>query len=279
MAGKTGKDKALANERFFYLDEAGDFTLFNKRGAVIVGSEGVSRTLMLGVAELPDGRAAAVALDSLRSGLLSDPYFKNVPSMDPTRGKTALYFHAKDDLPEVRREVIKLLPTFGAKIHVAIRRKEDLVLAARIVHSRGSRLTDGEIYDDLVKRLLKNLLHKAEHNTIVFARRGKADRRQSLEAAISRAKTNFNSTWRTEHDRPTNVVVGDPWDHAGLQVADYYLWALQRLFEKGEDRFFAALAPGYRLIMDLDDKRQRPYGEWYSATHPLTLEKIKPLVG
>jgi hypothetical protein len=61
---------------------------------------------------------------------------------------------------------------------------------------------------------------------------------------------------------------------AGLQVVDYYLWALQRLYEREEDQFFKPLAQKYRLIMDLDDKRNKGYGEWYSDRNPLTLEKL-----
>ena len=66
-----------------------------------------------------------------------------------------------------------------------------------------------------------------------------------------------------------------PREHAGLQVIDYYLWALQRLCECGEDRYFELLRPNYRLIMDLDDKRRHRYGEWYSDSNPLTLRRMK----
>ncbi|MGH9854925.1 MAG: DUF3800 domain-containing protein, partial [Blastocatellia bacterium] len=59
----------------------------------------------------------------------------------------------------------------------------------------------------------------------------------------------------------------------------YYLWALHRLCEKGEERFFAALADGYKLVMDLDDKRNSGNGEWYSESNPLSLEKIAPVAG
>jgi hypothetical protein len=58
---------------------------------------------------------------------------------------------------------------------------------------------------------------------------------------------------------------------------DYFLWALQRLYERREERFFLLLAPQYRLVMDLDDNRRRPYGEWYSDYNPLSLEKIEPV--
>ncbi len=234
---------------------------------------------MLAAVQIPDLNTTHTKLEELRSALLSDPYFKDVPSMQPEAGKTGRFFHAKDDLPEVRREVFRLLPTFGAKVHVAIRRKEVLVAQARFAHSRGSKLKSEDIYDDLVKRLFKNLLHKADINQIYFARRGKAERREALEGAILKAKRNFNERWGTLHDRPTRLTAANPWEHAGLQVADYFLWAVQRLFERGEDRFFASIAPSYRIIMDIDDDRHKPYGEWYSDSNPLRLEKIKPLVG
>jgi hypothetical protein len=31
--------------------------------------------------------------------------------------------------------------------------------------------------------------------------------------------------------------------------------------------------------MDIDDKRNKGYGEWYSEKNPLRLEKIKPVTG
>ena len=118
----------------YYVDEAGDLTLFNKRGHMIVGKEGVSRVFMVGVAYLPDPKLAHHKLEQLRTELLGDSYFKDVPSMQPEENKTAICFHAKDDLPEVRREVFKLLPEFGAKVQVAIKRKEYLVKTARLLH-------------------------------------------------------------------------------------------------------------------------------------------------
>jgi len=51
------------------------------------------------------------------------------------------------------------------------------------------------------------------------------------------------------------------------------------MFERGEDRFFHLLATGYRLVMDLDDTRNKPYGEWYSASNPLEMKRIKPVAG
>lgn len=270
--------KAREGTKFYFVDEAGDTTLFNARGVAIVGREGVSRTFMVGVADVPDPVGARSALDALRADLLSRPYFKGVPSMSPQAGKTAACFHAKDDLPEVRWEVFKLLPTLGVKVQAVIRRKDTLVGEARFLLSRGGRLSEGDIYDDLVKRLFKNLLCRAEMHSVCFARRGKSDRQEALTGALQRAKHNFQRRWKKKHvDPPFAIRSSVPSADAGLQVIDYYLWALQRLIERNEDRYFASIADHFSLIMDLDDDRLAPYGRWYTVKDPLTLEKKKPL--
>jgi hypothetical protein len=269
--------KAPEGHKHYFVDEAGDTTLFNARGVPIVGREGVSHTFMVGVADIPDPAAARAALDTLRAALLTDPYFRGVPSMSPSGGKTALCFHAKDDLPEVRREVFKILPTLGVKVQVAIRRKSELLAEARALHAIGQRLGSSEVYDDLVKRLFQNLLHRGERHEVCFARRGKSDRQDALTRALDRAKENFRRKWKTDVDQPVAIRSSVPSADAGLQIVDYYLWALQRLMERHEDRYFAVVAEQYSLIMDLDDTRITGYGRWYTAKDPLTLAKKKPL--
>jgi hypothetical protein len=269
-----------ATVHHYFVDEAGDLTLSNKRGQVMIGRPGVSRVFMVGVAHLPDPRRVRRVLDETRAALVGDPYFKNVPSMRPEASKTAICFHANDDLPEVRREVFKVLPDFGAKVQVAIRRKIDIATEARLAWRRfGRKLTGHHVYDDLVKRPFKNLLHKAAQNRITFARRGKSDREAALTQALDKARRNFEAKWGVHIDRPTWVHSAYPSECPGLQVIDYYLWALQRLYERAEDRFYRLLAGQYRLIMDLDDTRNRPYGEWYSDSNPLELSKLKPVAG
>jgi hypothetical protein len=259
----------------FFVDEAGDLNLFDKKGRVLLGTPGVSNYFMVGVAHLHEPELARVRLGALRADLLADPYFKNVPSMQPTAKKTALAFHAKDDVPEVRREVLKILPDLGVKVQVAIRRKAVLVAEAQTLFRYGDKLHANDVYDDLIKRLFRNILHKADKNHIVFAWRGKSARKDALEQAIAHAKQNFARKWGRFYDRPTPVESGRPSDYTGLQVIDYYLWAIQRLYESGEARFFELLAEDYRLIMDIDDKRHKPYGEWYSDANMLTVYKIK----
>jgi len=72
------------------VDEAGDGTLFDKRGHVIVGTSGCSRFFMLGLLDVPDVDGLAYEMDELRGNLLADPYFADVPSMQAKARKTAL---------------------------------------------------------------------------------------------------------------------------------------------------------------------------------------------
>ncbi len=259
---------------YYFVDEAGDLTLFNKKGQTLLGKEGVSDYFMVGMAHLPDPTETHHKLEALRQELLADSYFKDVPSMQPKAQKTAVSFHANKDVAEVRREVFKLLPQFGAKVLVAVRRKSVLVQEAQTLHRYGRKLRPNDVYDDLIRRLFKNMLHKADRNEIVFAYRGSSDRKEALEKAIRQAKQTFAARWGDRGDKPTLIRSGSPPQHAGLQVVDYYLWALQRLYERGEDRFFLLLAKDFRLIMDLDDKRYKPYGTWYSDRNPLSLDKL-----
>lgn len=76
--------------RQFFVDEAGDLTIFNKRGHSMLGQHGVSKCFMVGVAEIQNPAAVAMRLGALRAELLGDPYFAGASSLQPERRKTAV---------------------------------------------------------------------------------------------------------------------------------------------------------------------------------------------
>ena len=65
--------------RNYFVDEAGDSTLFDSKGRVIVGAEGCSRYFILGLVDIAEPEPLEHDLSELRARLLADPYFKNVP--------------------------------------------------------------------------------------------------------------------------------------------------------------------------------------------------------
>jgi hypothetical protein len=266
-------------KNLYYVDETGDLTLFDRKGHCLVGSQGVSSFFMVGVAHIINPLEISMQLESLRKEVLADPYFAGVPSMREAAGKTACFFHAKDDLPEIRYKVFKLLCSMNIKVQIIIRRKQALAHEAkRLYQSFGIKLTPNQVYDDLIKRLFKNLLHKTD-NRIIIARRGKTDRLDAMQAAIDKARKNFQKQYNIPANSSVAILPAQPNEFAGLQIVDYYLWAMQRLYERHEDRFFNLLSKQFRLIIDLDDKRNHPYGEYYSDANPLTVQKIRSFQG
>jgi hypothetical protein len=263
----------------YYVDEAGDPALFNNKGKVIIGSEGCSRFFMLGLLRVDDVPSLESEFRNLRSKLLADPYFSGVPSMQPEAKKTANAFHAKDDLPEVRREVFSLLMNRkDIRFFAIIRDKEKLLSYVRQRNSADSeyRYNPNELYDYLVRRLFRDRLHTFDSYKIHFARRGSSDRTESLKSALSAAEVRFAEKY-PQHatESPVEVVPAYPKDFPALQAVDYFLWSVQRLFERGEDRYISLLWPSFRQVIDIDDTRIAGYGTYYDPKHPLNAAAIK----
>ena len=267
--------------RHYFVDEAGDSTLFNRRGRIIVGTEGCSRFFILGLADIPDPVTLGRDMEALRARLLADPYFKGVPSMQPEARKTALAFHAKDDLSEVRREVFSLLLRHQMHFFAVVRDKLKVVEYVRQRNERepSYRYNPNELYDYLVRRLFRDRLHKDDEYEIFFAKRGKSDRTKALLEALQAARSRFSQRWGIVSEAPIHVSPTAPPKCPGLQAADYFLWALQRLYERHEERFVALLWPLVSLVHDVDDTREARYGVYYTNKKPLTLAAIKDLPG
>src|SRR5438132_14077022 len=82
--------------------------------------------------------------------LLADPYFNLAPSMKPKEGKTAVIFHAKDDLAEVRDRVFHLLLEYDVRFSAVVRDKRRLLeqVQARNQAEPKYRYSENEIYDE-----------------------------------------------------------------------------------------------------------------------------------
>lgn len=261
----------------YFVDEAGDPTLFNRRKQVVIGQEGCSRYFIMGVLHIADPEQVSQELNQLRMELLADPNFKRVPSMQPQQKKTAIAFHAKDDLPEVRSEVFKLLMRHEMRFQAVVRDKQAVLsyVRQRNEHDPAYRYQQNELYDALVSRLFKNLLHKANAYRVCFARRGSSDRTAAFGAALEQARRNFNLTWNKIGTAPVEVLSGWPAQHTALQAVDYFLWALQRLYERQEERYLDLIWPKVSLVHDVDDTRQKKYGVYYDKRRPLTLAAFR----
>ncbi len=261
----------------YFVDEAGDGTLFNKKKQVVVGREGCSSYFILGALEVADPQALHDALEELRAGLRADPYLAKVPSLQPRRNKTALAFHAKDDCPEVRREVYRLLMQHDMRFFAVVRDKA--VITEKVQeHNKTTptyRYHPNQLYDRCVSRLFKERLHKEDSYVIRFSRRGNRARTEALQHAIEQARSNIRLSWGIEAASPIEIMAAKPAAAGGLQAVDYFLWALQRLYERNEERYWEFVAAKASLVHDVDDTRANAYGVYYTKKNPLSKDGPK----
>ena len=146
-------------------------------------------------------------------------------------------------------------------------------------------------YADLLSHLLKNKMEGEEKLVLNIAERGRSTKNNNLLLALEKAKErvaeNINkksaageSKPITRHDIKTNVAfnVLFPTQDPLLNVADYFCWAVQRVFEKGEMRFYDYLLQQVSLVVDLYDRENfAGWKNYYNPKNPLTAKnKISP---
>lgn len=271
MQSTETQQKTGGSSTHYFVDESGDGVLFGSQGRMLLGTPEGRSHFMLGVLQVPQPQLLAAELDSLRQDLLKDPYFKNVPSMQTDRNKTALMLHAKDDVPEVRREVFKVLARHDMKFYAVVR---DMRYVLSYVQERNARdlnyrYRPDELYDQTVARLFKDRLHSYESCRISYGVRGTADRTRSFQNALTLARTRFEQKWGRTVATQIELVASSPRKDPCLQAVDYVLWALHRYYSRQEGRFIEMLWDKVGLIHAVDDKVSAAYGTYYTKKKPL----------
>lgn len=266
----------------YFVDEAGDTTLFGRHGKVMVGTEMVSRFFMVARLEVPDVEALAADIAALRAQLLSDPLLNSVPSMQVAAGKTALFFHAKDDVPEVRHAVFKLLMQHELRISVVVKDKQALLAEVRQREAANPKYryrADGHnIYDDLIGRLFNRFGTFGVTRHVTFAVRGNKARTEALKNVLDQIDARFANDFGFMPHGHTTIHSSYPSLTAGLQACDYLLWALQRFYERHEERYLHAMWPKFARVFDLDAPVPKTKGKpihagvEFNEKHPLSLK-------
>ena len=261
------------------MDEAGTPELFTGRGRPLLPGNGVSRFFVIGLLEIRDVKTVSYALKHLRAQILRDPDLKELASLKPEQRKTALQFHAKNDHTLVRERVFGVLcrPYHHLRFTGVIREREALrreALERRRVEP-GYKFRPNDLYDEMVSRVFSGRLHHDnQHSHAYFSRRGKTDREAALTTALFRAHADYQAREGLPPSAPSlRFFSASPEEHEGLQIADYFCWALQRLLEQHEKRWWGELnaADKIRCVVDLDDPNAGPNGRIYTKTNPLTL--------
>jgi hypothetical protein len=276
------------NHRF--LDETGDTTFYGKGRKSILGTNGVSNCFIIGMLKIKQPlNEVRKAVNELQLKVANDPYF-DVASIRQKKASHGYYFHAKNDLPEVRKLFLDFIKTIDCSFEAVVGRKN---IERYETKHKGK---EQYFYADMLSHLLKNKLQKDEKLVLHIAERGKCTKNNNLDLALEKAKErlavstnhkniiNTEEWWNLSHitrkDITANVLfnVTQPLQEPLLNVADYFCWALQNVFEKGEVRFYNFLKEKISLVVDVyDDEKYEGWKNYYGPKNPLTSEnKISP---
>ncbi len=251
---------------WFFVDESGDPTFYDRNGNLIVGQEGCSPILILGFIETTNPIPIRQALARVQAEIAADTYLNGIRSLS----KTQQTFHAKNDAPEVRQVVFKAIRGMDFKAQFVVARKRERVFRTSF------HANENEFYDYLVSLLFENVLHRFSHNKVYFSQRGTRARRSRLEEAIQAGIAKFEAKWqvkvRSEIEVIPQTMIGEPC----LQVIDYMNWAVYRAFVKREMRFYRFVADKVSLLVDRYDHAKYPKN-WYTRDNPFDIEKASPL--
>jgi len=97
------------------------------------------------------------------------------------------FFHAKDDIPEVREKFFRYIKTLNCSFEAIVARKlPDL-------YESKHKGNEAWFYADLLSLLLKNKFTNHDKIILNIANRGKSNKNHNLDLALAKAKELFNS--------------------------------------------------------------------------------------
>jgi hypothetical protein len=270
--------KASPNPETFhrFLDETGDTTFYGKGRKLIVGQDGVSLSFGLGIVKVDHPlEKVRQELRALQAQVETDPLLNTIPSVQKRIDSGGFFFHACKDTPDVRAVLLRYLRELPCEAEVVVARK----IPALFENQHHGR--EEEFYADLLAHLIKSRLKRPGTLVLNVAERGSTTREKVLTEALRLATERAAKKWG-EQNLQARVVfnVQNPRTEPLLTASDYLCWAVQRVFEQGEVRYYNYLAAKIRLVVDLYDREKYEGSRnYYDKKNPLTAHnKLGPQI-
>lgn len=260
----------LAQKMFYYFDESGDPKILGHRGKNLLREGLVSNTFSVGYVEMSNPHQLLVDLEKLRKELMEDEYLKAVPSVQNLKNG----FHANKDCAEVKEKVFKLLKKADFEAYIIVARKDESIFRRKF------NMSDKKLYKFLVAELLKNRLHLYNEIDIYFSEMSNIVSVSNMTEALNDAIAKFQQKWGKENNGNIRIFLQQPSHLPLLQVIDYVLWTVFRVYEKNDFRYFNFIREKIKLVHDIFDvQANQYYGTFYTDKNPLEQKKWSPISG
>lgn len=264
-------DKTESYKYHRFLDEAGDTTFFGKGKVPIIGNEGVSKSFILGMLKVNEPlHTVREKVMSLQNHISTDPYFEGIPSIQKMKDKFGYYLHAKDDIPEVRKMAFDLIKTIECSFECIVARK------IYALYEKKHHNKESEFYADLLSHLLKNKFRKYDKLVLNIAERKKCTTHTNLDFGLQKALARDHAKNPDKEQRCKVVFnIQQPTNEPLLNIADYFCWSVQRVFERGETRYYNSISDKISLVIDVyDAEKYKNFKNYYSGKNKLTSDNM-----
>ena len=230
-----------------FLDEAGDTTFYGKGKTPIIGAEGVSNYFILGMLTINEPIDMVRAkIIQLQTSIENDPYLLAVPSIQKKKSKMGYFLHAKDDVPEVRKMGFEFIKSINCHFDAVVGRKD------YNVYEKKHNGNQAEFYADMLSHLLHTSINGFDKLVLNIAHRSRCTTHINLEKGLHKAIAIAKHKYPEASNCCEMVFnVQKPTTEPIINIADYFLWALQRKIERGEDRYVDFLDTKINSVINL----------------------------
>lgn len=264
MKSKDSVKSGSGEDRmFFFVDESGDPNFLGKRKKDLISSGSASLWFIVGYLELKEQKSLTRRFTEIRKEISKDEYINQIPSVR----HSLRCFHANKDCREVQERVFKALKEEDFRFHcVVIQKRIDQFLSK--FHGK-----KGALYSYLVERLLEKRLHLYPDIDIYFAKLDSVINEDNMRGALEKAKERMLKKYpATEHGN-IRIFMQQPHQIAGLQAVDYCLWAIHRVYNFQDFRYYRFLQDKISLVHDLSYGKEY-YGTYFNKSNPLSKERF-----
>jgi hypothetical protein len=128
----------------------------------------------------------------------------------------------------------------------------------------------------MLSHLLKNKLNKYEDLVLNISNRGKCTTHTNLQKGLDKAITLSKQKFPEKQNNCRVVFnVQFPTREPLLNIADYLCWAVQRVFERGETRYYDFVSEKISLVIDLyDTDNYEKSGNYYTKRNRLSKQNF-----
>jgi len=233
-----------------FLDETGDTSFYRKGRTLAVGQPGCSLAFGIGMLKVAEPlEALRKRIRALQIEVMDDPALNGTRCVQRHLAKRNFHFHAADDHGAVRQVFFDFIRTVDCRVTVVMARKIPSVFKSQ--HQED----ETTFYADVLSHLLKDRLQLEGVLRLTIAQRGRSTQNESLHASLAKAKFRFDKRFQPEKRKTiVDFQVRDYQEEPILSIADYLNWAVQRVFERGDDHWYWAMQKHIPLVIDIYDR-------------------------